>query len=170
MKSPTAAEGMPERVEAWLATHRHELMRAAMAILRDRDEAEDVVQETLLRVWRRAARHEIQEAGAYLARAVYWNALKRRARRRRELSLDEAGGHGREPVAGKEPTWTLEPFELERAVADLPVSQQVVIRLRFYLGLSFREIGTALSISANTAASRSRYAIRALRQRLLDRK
>ena len=64
----------------------------------------------------------------------------------------------------------VEPFELERAVADLPVSQQAVIRLRFYLGLSFREIGTALSISANTAASRSRYAIRALRQRLLDRK
>jgi RNA polymerase sigma factor (sigma-70 family) len=60
----------------------------------------------------------------------------------------------------------LDALELERAVASLPPAQQVVIRLRFYLGLSFREIGANLSISTNTAASRARYALAGLRRRL----
>ena len=59
----------------------------------------------------------------------------------------------------------LDALELERAVASLPPAQ-VVIRLRFYLGLSFREIGNNLSISTNTAASRTRYALAGLRRRL----
>ena len=60
----------------------------------------------------------------------------------------------------------LDALELERAIASLPPAQQVVIRLRFYLGLSFREIGRNLSISTNTAASRTRYALAGLRRRL----
>jgi RNA polymerase sigma-70 factor (ECF subfamily) len=120
-----------------------------------------VVQETLLAFIRVAQDHEIRAPESYLARAVRWNAVKHRARRRVHSDL----GSIAEPSAGDDPN-RLDAIELERAVADLPVAQQTVIRLRFYLGLTFREIGKNLSISTNTAASRTRYALANLRRRL----
>ena len=166
MKPATEAGQALADLESWTRSHRRDLVGTAFAVLRDRDEAEDVVQETLLRVWRRAGSSPIRRGGAYLSRAVYWNALKHRARRREELPVSEAdrpaqGG----PAAGNE-EWTLSCWELERAIADLPLAQQAVIRLRFYLGLSLQEAGRALSIPANTVASRSRYALDRLRRRL----
>jgi RNA polymerase sigma-70 factor (ECF subfamily) len=155
----------PHDFESWLDAHRHELVRIARRVLRDPYEAEDVVQETILRVLDRAGRRTIDESGPYLARATYWNALKRRARLRRSQHqpLDRLP---RDSAPTTDPSWTLDAIELERAIADLPVRQQTVIRLRFYAGLSYQEISKALSVSANTAASRCRYALARLRASL----
>ena len=152
-----------DAIERWFADQRPRLVRTAHSILRDREEAEDVVQQTLLAVWERSRREDVRNPGGYLARAVYWNALKRRARRRIETSLDalpEPAGDFTSPF----PADRIDPFELELAIEQLPPAQQAVIRLRFYLGLTFREIGSNLSISANTAASRTRYALANLRK------
>jgi RNA polymerase sigma-70 factor (ECF subfamily) len=138
-----------DELEAWIRTKRSSLVRTAYSILRNHEEAEDVVQETLLAVLRQ--RPNMRQLGAYLTRAVYWNALKHRARRRPHQPLESVP----EPnQSGTEKR--LYPFELERALAGLPQAQQTVIRLRFYLGLSFAEIAKNLSISINTAASRCR--------------
>lgn len=152
-----------DELEELLERDRERLLRIAWRILGDRDEAEDVVQQSLLGTWRAQRRGEIREPASYLARAVRWNAIKRRARRVRELPMDAP------PKATTDvdsPASRLDALELERAIASLPSAQQVVIRLRFYLGLSFREIGKSLSISTNTAASRTRYALVGLRRRL----
>jgi RNA polymerase sigma-70 factor (ECF subfamily) len=152
-----------DELESWLSEQRGDLVRLARSILRDPEEAEDVVQETLLAVLRQ--KRPIRRLGAYAARAVYWNALKQRARRRAHVSL-EAVPEAALPRAGRAGDEYLDPFELERAIAGLPPAQQTVIRLRFYLGLSFAEIASNLSISVNTAASRSRYALAKLRRAL----
>jgi len=55
---------------------------------------------------------------------------------------------------------------LERLLAELPAPQQAVLRTRFYLGMTFDQVGRTLSISANTAASRCRYALATLRRRM----
>ena len=120
-----------------------------------------MVQETLVAYLRVARQSPIRAPDAYLARAVRWNAVKCRARRRPHVDLEAVG----EPTTAGDPS-RLHALELERAVAGLPVAQQTVIRLRFYLGLTFREIGNNLSISTNTAASRTRYALANLRRRL----
>jgi RNA polymerase sigma-70 factor (ECF subfamily) len=60
----------------------------------------------------------------------------------------------------------LDPLELERAIELLPPAQQTIVRMRYYLGLSLAQIGRSLSISSNTAASRCRYALAALRKTL----
>jgi RNA polymerase sigma factor (sigma-70 family) len=148
--------------DALIAAERSRLVRSAYAILRDRDEAEDVVQQTLLAVWQRARQQPLRNLEGYLARAVYWNALKRRVRRTSDVPLEAVA----EPATGPAEL-CIDPFELERAIAELPPAQQTVIRLRFYLGLTFREIAANLAISTNTAASRTRYALKNLR-RLLD--
>jgi RNA polymerase sigma-70 factor (ECF subfamily) len=131
-----------DAIDSWLGEQRSRLIRTAHSILRDRDEAEDVVQQTMLAVWQRAQRQPIAKPAAYLSRAVYWNALKRRARRHSEIPLDAIA----EPAAGTVED-SIDAFELERAIAELSQAQQTVIRLRFYLGLSFREIaGCTLAI------------------------
>jgi RNA polymerase sigma-70 factor (ECF subfamily) len=157
--------GIADELEKLIATERSRLLRQAQAILHDPEEAEDVVQETLLAVWQQKEKREIRELAAYVSRAVYWNSLKRRARRHVDLSLDALPEATARSDLGASPD-RLDAFELERAIASLPIAQQTVIRLRFYLGLTFREIGKNLSISANTAASRSRYALEGLRRKL----
>ena len=80
--------------------------------------------------------------------------------------MDAESESAAEPVRAEDPEWTLSVIELERAIAGLPAVQQAAIRLKFHLGLSYQEVGAALSISANTAASRCRYALAALRRNL----
>jgi RNA polymerase sigma-70 factor (ECF subfamily) len=156
---------------AAIEERREKLIRLADSILRNRHEAEDVVQETMVAVWTRIARGTPKNLEAYVRRAVYLNALKHRARRRGFVPLEEAPASAladprqRDP-ADEEPFY-VGPIELEAALRELPEAQQSVIRMKYYLGFSFREIGAALSISKNTVASRCRYAREALRRLLL---
>jgi RNA polymerase sigma factor (sigma-70 family) len=156
MPAPTKAA-----FEQWVARVRPQLVRSATALLKDRDEAESVVQATLLKIWEGATEAEVNQLDAYAKRAVWLNALRWRQRRRDLLPL-EASEVVERIEAGGLPD-DLHPWQLERALLGLPPGQQAVIRLRFYGGYTFQEIGKALSISMNTAASRCRYGLNALR-------
>ena len=102
------------------------------------------------------------DPAAYAFRAVSLNAIKRRTRRRPIAPLEAAEtAPARETAAAP-----LDSLEFERAIARLPVAQQVVVRMRFYLGYSLAQISRSLSISSNTAASRCRYALATLRTSL----
>jgi RNA polymerase sigma factor (sigma-70 family) len=83
--------------------------------------------------------------------------------RRRELAALELDG-GESPA-----TWDahfIDPLDLEEAIELLPLAQQNVIRMKYYFGMTFRQIGAALSISTHTAASRCRYALTKLQDML----
>jgi RNA polymerase sigma-70 factor (ECF subfamily) len=148
---------------AFVERHRAELVRAASRIAADSAEAEDVVQDTLMAIWRRWQRRPPDNPSAYAFRAVTLNAIKRRMRRRPTAPLEAVGDLPAAPASALEP---LDAPELEAAIARLPPVQQTVIRMRFYLGLSMAQISRSLSISSNTAASRCRYALAALRKTL----
>lgn len=161
---PAASRPDLERV---VREERAGLVRAARVYVRNREEAEDVVQETLALVWRRRGALGVRDWRAYVYQAVRFNALKRLQRRREALSLDE---HPHLEVAVALPVPDADPevpaADLERAIAALPAAQQAALRMRFYLGRSFREIGEALAISTFTAASRVRYGLAGLRRAL----
>lgn len=57
--------------------------------------------------------------------------------------------------------------DVRRLINNLPQSQQDIIRMRYYKGMSFKEIADAENISINTALGRARYAILNMR-RLAD--
>jgi len=78
MDATVCMERAPENLESWIEANRSRLVGIAQAILRDRAEAEDVVQDTLLKAWHRSSVQDIPNWGGYVSRAVYWNALKRR--------------------------------------------------------------------------------------------
>jgi RNA polymerase sigma factor (sigma-70 family) len=134
---------------------RPQLLRLVSPMLGGTHEAEDVVQEALLGLWQR--RGQVEDWAAYAARATWLNGLKRRGRKKDWIPLQDWDG------ASDAPAPEMETWGLEQAIAGLPLAQQAVIRMRFYAGQSFREIGGALQISLHTAASRCRYAIQALR-------
>ena len=56
--------------------------------------------------------------------------------------------------------------ELSAALAELPPEQRAVAHLKLWEGLTFEQIADALEIPPNTAASRYRYALDKLRDRL----
>ncbi len=144
---------------------RQRLVRRAQAVLGDAAEAEDVVQATLLAVWQKVQSGHVNNEEAYLRKAVEWNALKRRARRRRSISLDEVEEvMAPQDDAGDEDE--IDPEMLEAALGGLPQRQQAVIRMKYYAGLTFREIAETLTISANTAASTCRYGLAAIRKKM----
>jgi RNA polymerase sigma-70 factor (ECF subfamily) len=145
--------------------HHRRLINTARKIVNQDVDAEEVVQETLAEVWKHADEIPAEKIERYLFRAVKLNSLKWRARRRKGCSLEEIS----EPAAmkGEDGLWNeIDPLTLEKALDGLPETQQAVIRMKYYTELTFREIGRTLSISANTAASRCRYALENLRKNL----
>ena len=128
-------------------------------------DAEDIVQDAFVKFWRR--NHNVQNR-ALLYATVRSTALdrirrdSRRARREREAIADLE--------QAVEPEFQTED-ESQRALAmameRLPNEQREVLVMKIWNELSFAEIGQALGISQNTAASRYRYALRALKKDLL---
>jgi len=128
-------------------------------------DAEDIVQDAFVKFWRR--NHNVQNR-ALLYATVRSTALdrirrdSRRARREREAIADLE--------QAVEPEFRTED-ESQRALAmameRLPNEQREVLVMKIWNELSFAEIGQALGISQNTAASRYRYALRALKKDLL---
>ena len=152
--------------ERLVASRRQKLLGVARRVVRDDSEAEDVVQNTLMAVWRRAGESRIENLERYVLRAVRINALKHRARRTTHASLDDRDLASPNVAGGGDDEFEIDPLTLERAIRRLPAAQQTAIRMRYYLGLSFAEIGKRLSVSMNTAASRCRYALEKLRRLL----
>ncbi len=162
----TPANPAHEVFAALVGQQRERWTRIAQRIVRNAADAEDVVQDTLAAVWRRCCDGTIENVPAYVARAVRINAIKRRARRRQLAPLEMAQSATVQEVDASP---AVDAGELEQAVAGLPLTQQSVLRARFYLGLTFAQIGVALSVSSNTVASRCRYALATLKRRLLKR-
>ena len=124
--------------------HRDRLYRLALGITMHTGEAEDVVQETMIRAWeRRAEWPMINNIGAWLALICRNLALDSRKRSQRtafgllETSTDEAGRlEARDTLA-----------YINRLSAALPPPQDEIFRLRDIEGLSYRDIAQQLAIS-----------------------
>jgi RNA polymerase sigma-70 factor (ECF subfamily) len=142
------------------------MLSLARAITRSHSDAEDCVQQTFLELFK--ARRGFARAASLRAYAM--SALRHTALRLRERRREEPW-----PGAGEEPALTVEGSanpkaeELERALWRLPEEQREVIALKIDADLTFAEIGQALAISPNTAASRYRYALERLAQILGSR-
>ncbi|HEX7336893.1 MAG TPA: sigma-70 family RNA polymerase sigma factor [Gemmatimonadales bacterium] len=148
----------------------------ALWILKDPDDAEDVVEETFWQAWRTASRYDGQRASGstWLMMIARSRALDRlRARRRwADWSGDPANTHevaeGRS--AAEIPDARSEAVERQDAVAlamqGLPPEQREALELAFFAGLSHSEISSRLAQPLGTVKTRIRLAMQKLRQGL----
>jgi RNA polymerase sigma-70 factor (ECF subfamily) len=133
-----------------------------VSLLRDTQAAEDVLQEVFCKLAARGAFWGISDPEHYLFRAAH-NEARRRLKSRREGNvLSMRVRHRGE--AKPQDTDTHEHAEIERALAALPPEQAEVIHLKVYERMTFARIGQLLGCSANTVASRYRYACEKLRK------
>lgn len=138
------------------------LFRAALGLSGNRADAEDCVQElfaALVRSRRRLA--QVRDLPAYLFASLRRQALRRVAQRR-----DSPLGLAAECESREPPREDPRSDELRGALQSLSPEQREVVALKIEGQLTFAEIGRVLAISPNTAASRYRYALERLRERL----
>jgi RNA polymerase sigma-70 factor (ECF subfamily) len=136
----------------------------------DRSLAEDLVQETLLRLVRqrtyqsgRPFRPWLYAIATNLARDYFKSAFVRQ--RLRGVNQEQALLHLRDPTASPEERAlvTLQGGEVRRALAQLGEKYRVVVLLRFYQGFSLQEIADTLRIPVGTVKSRLSVSVHRLR-------
>lgn len=162
------AAGRPEAFAALYDRLGPALYRTAAAWLGSRPDAEDAVQEVFAGLVRaRQSLRYVADLRAYLFASLR-RVAGRIARRRRRLPAASLRVVAEPPVPAARPTDLDLSSRLERALAALPAEQREVIALKIDGGLTFAQIAAVVGISANTAASRYRYALEKLRAAMGD--
>lgn len=137
------------------------------------DEAQDVVHDAFVRLWRMRRRGDMTTVEPLIYKIALNAAASRRRSKRvwRWVSLDTI----RAPFSAALPTDEVlsvreERAQVRHAVEALPEDLRRVIMLCEYSSLSYGEIATTLSIPAGTVGSRRHRALRRLRQALSEGK
>ena len=162
--------GIRERSEgAFSDLHRllaDDLLTYAYGMLRDRQAAEDAVQQAFLELARTADtfRGDGRSLRAWLYRAVRFNCLDelRRRRRRPERPTADPPDH---PTIADTPDLGLDP-ELEAAMAELTERQRSIVILKHVLGFSGAEIAAILGTNRAAVYAAAARAERHLRRSL----
>ncbi len=133
----------------------------------DHAQAEDLAQETLVQVWRKAGQYDPARAGPSawvftVARNLRIDKLRRQ--RFFEVELTEAAETEDERGGGHQRTLDgLDGARVSALVAELPAEQIQVVQLAYFEGLSHAEVGKALEVPLGTVKSRLRLALTKLR-------
>lgn len=135
--------------------------RLAVGMLRHRSEAEDAVQEAVLKAWRNFGGFRRDAALRPWLFAIVANECRSR-RRSRWWSVITGAAGSREDA---EPDTRLDAAtaDVRRALRRLPHDLRVAVVLRYYLDLSFDEVAATLRISPKAAQSRVYRALERLR-------
>lgn len=137
------------------------------------DRAEDLAQETLLRLWRKAGQFDPRRASASawvfaIARNVSVD-LARRDGRATAWLMEQEEPDEQDPDQPEQHLIVAERDEIVRSkIAMLPDDQLRVIRMSFFDGLAHAEISEVLGIPLGTVKSRIRLALQRMRDGLGD--
>ena len=147
----------------------------AFWILKDPDEAEDVVEETFWQAWRSAGQFDRQRGSAstWLVMIARSRALDRlRAQRRRTERTTAAATTLSEEFGGSAHPAALQPdipesgAKLLEALDALPPDQREALQLAYFSGLTHTEIAEHTAQPLGTIKTRIRLAMQKLRQHL----
>jgi len=146
----------------------------------DASDAEDLAQEVFLRIYR--ARKTYKPTAKFstwmfrITANVSLNALRSRANRKDDVSIDQVTDFGDGPRAMPDPDSEMPDHDLHQrelhdkvreAIADLPEKQQVAVVLNKYEGMSYAEIADTIGCSTMAVKSLLARARDNLKERLL---
>jgi len=129
--------------------HRDRLYRLALSITMDTAEAEDIVQDVMLRAWeRRSEWPTIENIQAWLMQICKNLSLDRRKKQERMTSLPTSSNH--EEVIAVPASHTSDDGDyalIHQLITELPPPLDDLVRLRDIEGLSYREIAVMLHLT-----------------------
>jgi RNA polymerase sigma-70 factor (ECF subfamily) len=162
-----AAAGDRDAFAAFYDRHAPAVFGLLLRLLRDRCEAEDVLQEAFLQAWREAGRYDAGRASpagwlVMLARSRALDRLRRRP--------PAAAGPAAEPAAPGDAGLAAQQTETQAlvgaALARLPAEQRDALCLAFYGGLTHTQVARRQGVPLGTAKTRIRLAMIRLRELL----
>jgi RNA polymerase sigma-70 factor (ECF subfamily) len=164
---------MVDRVQPAAATEYSRAVRERVAgayrlaglLLGDGAEAQDAVQDALVKAWRSwASLRDPASFGPWFDRIVV-NVCRDRMRRHRGVRLVEL--EAADEVEARDAFRAMfARDEAARAVATLDPDHRVVVVLRFWRDMSLEQVADVLELPLGTVKSRLHYALRALREEL----
>jgi RNA polymerase sigma-70 factor (ECF subfamily) len=163
----TAREDQKAFAELYKRTS-SKLFGVCLRMLRDRGEAEEVLQETYTTVWRRARSFDASRASAitWLVTLSRNKAIDRLRQHREELlddpsRLDETVDEQPTPAAGAE---TSQEYQrLQQCLDELEPQQQSSVREAFFTGATYNELATRCKVPLGTMKSWIRRSLMQLR-------
>lgn len=162
------ADGETGAVEDCLDTYGGLVWSIARRMLRDANEAEDVVQDIFVDVWKNAERFDETKSSettfiAMIARRRLIDKIRYSARRISAESLDDVL---LEPFTRSDQTMqvAMEAQQAAEAMRQLRPEQQQVLRLSIIQGMSHQEISTATGMPLGTVKTHARRGILRVRE------
>lgn len=152
-------------------THFKKLHAYAYTILKDEDEAEEIVQNVFYKLWEKKEKiHELESVNAYLYRAVYNDCLNFLKHEKVKASHRSFAVHNNSEMdnSGTEK----KTLELERrisiALGELPEQCRTIFQMSRFEELKYREIADKMGLSIKTVENQMGKALRLMRTKLAD--
>lgn len=169
------AKGTNEAFDALLLRHKTNLFGYIIQRVKDRDLADDIFQETFVKAITTIRQGRYNEEGkfsAWICRIARNLIVDYFRQEKTEASVSTDDGTvdilNRKELADETVEDSIIDLQIEedvrRLVGQLPQEQRRVLEMRYYEGLSFKEIAEQTGVSINTALGRMRYAILNMRR------
>lgn len=171
-------QGHEQALSVLITRHKDKVYTALYMLVKDKYLAEDLFQDTFLKIIKTIKEGKYSEQGKFLPWAirVARNLCMDYFRRTRlQVTITLPDGQDISSLMGCS-DWASDAIEkrqvhdtVRKLVEDLPEEQREVIVLRIYADLSFKEISDLTGVSINTALGRMRYALINLRKLVVDK-
>jgi len=159
--------------KGWFSRHGSRLLMFARQQTRTELDAEDVLQDAMVRLWKSGLVETGENGVVEPSLAAAFTQIRRAAIDQARKNIRRANREERAVEFEEDIVWfdsTLEQDEraaqIEEALKGLPDYYKEVVILKIWGELTFEEIAETLDIPMNTAASRYRYALEKLRRTL----
>ncbi len=175
------AENNNDAFDVLLDRHKNKVFSYIFSVVKNRDEANDLFQDTFIKAIATIKQHKYTEKGKFgpwilrIAHNLIIDTF-RKEKNENTISNEEYGtdllndlslyDDGMEEYMARENAMN----EIVELINLLPENQQSIIRKRFFKDLSFKEIADEENISINTALGRMRYALINLKKIVSERK
>lgn len=172
-------QGDEKSLELLIYKHKSKIYNFIFSKVRDSEVAEDVFQETFIKVIKTLKNGSYNEEGKFLSwvMRISHNLIIDFFRKTNRMPKFEARSDDydvfqfiKDDSPNAENTLINKQIvnDLQKLILELPLDQKEVLNMRIYRDMSFKEIAEATGVSINTALGRMRYAIINLRKMVMD--